>query len=86
VVNFFATHHIYFMAHRHPHADATYRIVPQKDMSFGVEVVIPGGYPTTVTRFATEQKAQSWIAGHRRRVEEGTFYKSSMRRNARGKR
>jgi hypothetical protein len=80
-VNPVPTHHIPYMAQRHPHSDATYRIIPQKDLSFDVEVAIPGSSPTMVTRFPTEEKAQSWITGHRQRVEEGTFYKSTMRRN-----
>ena len=36
-------------ARPHPHAEATYRIVPLKDGAFGLEVVIPGTSPTTVT-------------------------------------
>jgi hypothetical protein len=57
------------MSLRHPHADATYRIVLQKDEAYGVEVAIPGSNPTTVTSFATEQDAEKWIIEHRRRAE-----------------
>jgi hypothetical protein len=64
------------MAKEHPHLGATYRIVPQKDMTFGVEVVVPGGYPAMVTSFATEQNAEDWITKHKRKVDEGIVYKS----------
>jgi hypothetical protein len=60
--------HVGGMVLRHPHADATYRIVPQKDGAFGVEVAIPASNPTMVTSFATEQDAQRWIAEHKRRA------------------
>jgi hypothetical protein len=43
-------------------------------MTYGVEVVVPGGYPTMVTSFATEQKAEDWITKHKRQVEEGNIY------------
>ncbi len=68
------------MAQRHPHADAKYRVVPQSDMTFAVEVAIPGASLAMVTRFATEQKAEAWINGHMQRVKEGSFYRSTMRR------
>jgi hypothetical protein len=59
------------MAQIHPHADATYRIVPLNDRAYGVEVAIPDSSPTMVTSFATEQDAQKWIAEHRRHAESG---------------
>ena len=52
----------------HPHADATYRVIPFKDGAFAVEVSIPETYPATVSPFATEADAEAWIAEHRRRV------------------
>jgi hypothetical protein len=52
----------------HPHAEATYRVVPLKDGTFGVEVVIPETYPTTVSAFATEAEAEAWIARHKSQV------------------
>jgi hypothetical protein len=58
------------MAKEHPHAGATYRVVPQNDFSFGVEVNVPGSSPAMVTSFATAQIAESWIADYRRRVAE----------------
>ena len=36
-----------------PPGDATYKTVQQKDMTFGVEVTISGGLPTTVAGFAS---------------------------------
>jgi len=53
---------------RHPHADATYRVIPFGGSSFAVEVRIPDTHPTTVSEFATEAAAEDWIAEHRRRV------------------
>jgi hypothetical protein len=53
----------------HPHAEATYRIVPQKDMTYGVEVSIPGTHPTMVTGLATEQDAAAWVERHKQRVQ-----------------
>lgn len=45
------------MTMTHPHAGATYHTVPLKDGSFGVQIVIPGSYPTTMSSFSTEAKA-----------------------------
>jgi hypothetical protein len=63
------------MAKEHPHADASYRVVPQKDMTYGVEVAVPGSYPALVTSFATEQKAEAWITEHKRQITENAFYR-----------
>src|ERR1700730_13323783 len=60
--------HLGVMEQKHPHADATYRIVP-RDGAYGVEVSIPDSNPTMVTSFATEQDAERWIANHRRRAQ-----------------
>jgi hypothetical protein len=58
------------MAMTHPHAEASYRVIPiPKNGTFGVEVVIPDTYPTTVTEFATEAEAEVWIARHKRQIE-----------------
>ncbi len=56
-------------ARTHPHAEATYRVIPLDDGSFGIEVRIPENYPTTVSKFATETEAEAWIAEHQHRVE-----------------
>jgi hypothetical protein len=53
----------------HPHAEATYRTVPLKDGTFGVEVVIPETYPTTITTFSTEADAEAWITRHKSQVQ-----------------
>jgi hypothetical protein len=55
----------------HPHADATYRVVPQMDGTLGVEVWIPGTFPTTVTSFATEAGAEAWIERRKEAVAKG---------------
>jgi hypothetical protein len=58
------------MAQRtHPHAEATYRVVPSHDGAFAVEVSIPESYPAKVSIFATEADAEVWIAEHRRRIQ-----------------
>ncbi len=53
----------------HPHADASYRVVPLTGDSFGVEVAIPGTNPTTVSSFATEAEAAAWITQTKNRIE-----------------
>jgi len=55
----------------HPHAEATYRIIPLKDGEYGVEVMIPDTHPTRVTSFATEDAAEAWITQHKQQVAAG---------------
>jgi len=47
-------------------------VIPLDDGSFGVEVKIPETYPTTVSKFATEADAETWITEHQRRVQSHT--------------
>jgi hypothetical protein len=56
------------MEQRHPHADATYRVIQRPDKTFGVEVTIPDTHPTTVTSFATAADAEAWIAAHKQQA------------------
>jgi hypothetical protein len=58
------------MAREHPHAGASYRVIVQENLTYGVEVVVPGTFPALVTSFATEESAEAWITGHKRRVAE----------------
>ena len=60
------------MPKTHPHAEATYRVIPFDDGSFGIEVTIPDSYPTTVSKFKTEADAEAWIAEHQRRIQSQT--------------
>jgi hypothetical protein len=60
------------MPKTHPHAEATYRVIPLEDGSFGVEVSIPQSHPTRVSTFSTQADAEAWIAEHRRRVQSQT--------------
>jgi hypothetical protein len=60
------------MEKRHPHADATYRVIRRLDRTFGVEVTIPDTEPTTVTSFVTKANAEAWIAAHKKRVASST--------------
>jgi hypothetical protein len=53
----------------HPHAEATYRVVPLTSGAFGVEVTIPDRSPTTVSSFETEAAAEEWIVKTKERVE-----------------
>jgi hypothetical protein len=62
------------MAPKHPHADAVYRVVPQMDGAFGVEVAIADTSPTVVTSFATEEEAEAWIVEHRRQIESARLH------------
>jgi len=50
------------MPKTHPHAEATYRVIPLEDGSFGVEVSIPENYPTTVKPFGSEADAARNLA------------------------
>jgi hypothetical protein len=71
------------VAKEHPHAGATYRVVPQKDLTFGVEVSVPGSSTAMVTSFAAEQIAEARIADYKRRVAEKTPYKFMRGRTSR---
>jgi len=70
------------MPKTHPHAEATYRVIPFDDGSFGVEVSIPDRHPTRVSMFKTEADAEAWIAEHRRRVESQTGSGRQFRRSS----
>jgi hypothetical protein len=75
-------HHIRWMAKEHPHAGAAYRVVPQKDSTYGVEVIVAGSFPAMVTSFATEEIAEAWITDYKRRVAQNAP-RHFMRRNSR---
>jgi hypothetical protein len=60
------------MQKTHPHAEASYRVIPFADGSFGIEITIPDSYPTTVSKFKTEADAEAWIVEHQRRVQSQT--------------
>jgi hypothetical protein len=45
---------------KRPHK--SYRIVPQKDLTYGVQISVGRSMPSTVTPFATEAQAHVWIA------------------------
>jgi hypothetical protein len=60
------------MPKTHPHAEATYRVIPLDDGSFGIEVTIPGSHPTRISTFKTEADAETWIDAHRARVSDQT--------------
>jgi hypothetical protein len=59
----------YINALTHPHIDATYRVFPVKDGSFGVEVIVPGTNPAAVTPFTTQASAEAWVMKHKARIE-----------------
>jgi len=63
-------HHIRRMAEEHPHTGASYRVVIQENLTYGVEVVVPSCYPALVTSFSSEEIAEAWITDHKRRVAE----------------
>jgi hypothetical protein len=70
------------MPKTHPHAEATYRVIPFENGSFGVEVSIPDSHPTRVSMFKTEADAEAWIAEHRRQVESQTQSGRQLRRSS----
>lgn len=53
----------------HPHAEASYEVVPLADGGFGVRISIPDTFPTTVSSFDTAGAAEAWIGEHKARVE-----------------
>ena len=71
------------MPKTHPHAEATYRVIPFDNGAFGVEVSIPDSHPTRVSMFKTEADAEAWIAEHRRQVESQTQSGRQFRRTIR---
>lgn len=79
-------HQISTMARTHPHAEATYRVIPLGDGSFGVEVSIPETYPTTVRPFGTEIDAEAWIARHKDQVQTHATTNGWFRKPRGGKR
>jgi hypothetical protein len=75
------------MAQRtHPHAEATYRVIPIDGATFAVEVRIPESHPTRVSPFATEAAAEAWIVEHQRRIqsedEPSRWFRSSGKSGA----
>jgi len=56
------------VAQKHPHAEATYRIVPLDDSGFGVEVSIPDSSPAMIKSFPTREAAEAWITEHKRQA------------------
>ena len=79
---FLSGHHITPMK-THPHAEATYRVVRLASGTFGVEVVIPDTFPTTVSSFATEAAAEAWIARDKRRVQSESLARRWFRKTDR---
>jgi hypothetical protein len=69
------TRHITDMAKLHPHAEATYSVVPLVDGTFGVEVVVPDTHPTHITGFTTGAEAEAWIARHKLHVQLNPPYR-----------
>jgi len=47
-----------------------YRVVPQKDGSYGVEITRPGQEPAIMNRFWTEAEADAWITTEQIRTAE----------------
>jgi hypothetical protein len=63
--------HTHINRMQHPQAEATYRVVPIKDASFGVEVITPDAEPAMVSSFATAADADAWISRQKQKVAEG---------------
>ena len=58
--------------HRHPHADAEYRVYRLHDGGFGVEVTIPDAFPAKITSFGTRKAAKQWAENHKKTVKRQT--------------
>ena len=69
------------MPKTHPHAEATYRVIPSDNGGVAVEVSIPDSHPTRVSMFETEADAEAWIADHRSRVQSQTQSRRQFRRS-----
>jgi len=58
---------IYCYTRTHPHIDATYRVFPVKDGSFGIGIIVPGTSPVAVTCFSNVRESdgnyQYYFAG-----------------------
>jgi hypothetical protein len=67
------------MERDHPHNGAAYRIIERLDMTYSVEVTIPGMLPTIVTGFATEAAARDWVARHKDGVARGPTLRRQFR-------
>ena len=67
--------HITNMVKLHPHAEATYSVVPLVDGTFGVKVVVPDTHPTHIRGFATETEAEAWISAHKLHVQLNLPYR-----------
>jgi hypothetical protein len=63
----------------HPHAEASYEVVPLDAGGFSVKVLIPDTNPTTVSGFDSQAAAEAWIASHKSRVQaqsqRGTIFR-----------
>ena len=70
------------MLRRHPHAEASYRVIPFDNGLFGVEVSIPDSHPTRVSTFKTKADAEAWITEHRRRVAAQTESSRRFRKSS----
>jgi hypothetical protein len=57
----------------HPHAEATYKLIPQTDGTFAVEIAIPDAQPAKVSGFDTREKAEAWIDRHKANVATGSL-------------
>jgi hypothetical protein len=75
--------HIEAMPRSHPHAEATYRVIPVQNGAFEVEVTIPESSPTKVSPFASEAAAEAWIARHQGQVRTQTQSGRWLRSNGR---
>jgi hypothetical protein len=80
------THYMRLMARTHPHAEATYTVVPLEDGTFGVRVAIPETYPTTISPFASEADAEAWVTKHKIQVEAGATSGQWFRKTGGGRR
>ena len=64
--------HCCAMVKSHPHAGATYEIVPLEDRTYQVNVTIPAGRRrATITGLSTRVDAKRWIEEHQAAIDGG---------------
>jgi hypothetical protein len=68
------------MTDPHPHAEATYRLMPLNDGTFAIEVAIPGTHPTKITGLESQARAEAWIDRHKQQIATGTIKRQSWGR------
>jgi hypothetical protein len=68
----------------HPHAEASYRVMPLDGGVFGVELVIPDMHPTMLTGSISQEAAKAWIANHEQQLRSRPSFMRTRSKFGRG--